>query len=448
MKRRLAVSFAIAMLAAVAPLQADIDETSPLDRLTAEYRPHLDLDDPLGFAMKIRAISIDEYRFWRGTKGLFYAWCRDHANDLTTGPRVPGHGDIHFGNVGTYTSTEGWPQLAVGLVDFDDACPLPVAIELLQVFITTRLVAEANGLVVDQNLLDRVTADAYRTAAASGKTATELLRNEPAIRALLSGVEQTDYTKELAKFCDADGRFRRVVGKPAKPSDVLSPIEEATDLDALATAIAEACNTDPNLASRMVDPSVAGLRAKLRGAAHRTRLGSSGSQGLDKILVRLERPFRDVETDVLLYLKQQIPAAAERSGLVPGSEFLTPARRASEMVTALTSPRPFANGTATFRGRSYLVMLKEPWSEELDADRLRSTDELFAASRAMATIVGAAHARGVAIAPPDDTLLVRIANRADAYVVTQRGWHEMLRKDPRTLAWIAKADAAVSAVNR
>ena len=418
---------------------------STFDRLEAEYAPLVDVADPLGFGLKVRAVASDPYKFWRGTKGFFYDWCRANVADWLATPRTPGHGDVHFGNVGTYATGPG--VVAFGLIDFDDAIDLPFQIDLLDACITTRLATATHGLTVDQAAIDHEMIHAYRTAVTSGRTATALLADDPIVKRLLKKAKKPTYADELDKFCDADGAFRRAIGKPGKsPSELLEAITTPAELDAIANGLAEACGNDAALAARMKMTDAAAIRAIVRGACRRTRLGSGGSQGLRKVLVRLARPFRDEDGDALLYLKEQIPTAAERAGVATRRE-RTPGERAAGSADALTSPRPIVNGFCTIAGRSYLVTLKEPWGTSLDPGEFADAAQLAAYAKVMATALGAAHGadrRGAAIAGRLDDATVRaITTRADAYVVAQRAWFDDLAADDRAKTLIGRAEQRI-----
>src|SRR4051812_17235478 len=46
------------------------------DLIERTYAPFTAADDPLGFPMKVRNLSTNSYRFWRGAKELFYEWAK------------------------------------------------------------------------------------------------------------------------------------------------------------------------------------------------------------------------------------------------------------------------------------------------------------------------------------------------------------------------------------
>lgn len=421
---------------------------TPYDALVDEYRPYLNVDAPLGFGLKLRAITRDEYRHWRGTKGQFFAWAKTNAGDwlADASDRVPAHGDLHFGNIGVYACGPRVGDVAFGMVDFDDAIELPFQIELLQALVTTRLVARQNAVGVDAAAVDAAMLDAYRAALVSGRTATELLADDPLVAKMIDRARRRPYADEVAMFCDADGRFRRVIGKASNPKEVLEPVDDRRRLDALAAAIGDACVADADLARRLGD-----VRGRIVGAARRTRLGSSGSQGLEKFLVRLRGPVEGIRGDALIYLKRQIPTAAERAGYVAGDAG-DPGTRAARLVDALARPRPIVNAATQVGGQSFLVSLKEPWSAELDADDLKSADDLLHAARIWGTVAGAAHGadgRGTRIAPRvDEGLVALLARRADAYALVQRSAFEALSADRRTIEAVARADAAIAAATK
>src|SRR5690606_17738103 len=111
-------------------------EPTPYQRLEQAYAPYLDPRDPLAWPMKVSSLTADPYKFWRGSKDLYYAWARTACADWLADQASYGvtHGDLHLGNIGTYAS--GWGTVSFGMVDFDDSAHLPVQLELLQGMIT------------------------------------------------------------------------------------------------------------------------------------------------------------------------------------------------------------------------------------------------------------------------------------------------------------------------
>src|SRR5688572_24617712 len=92
---------ALALAAAVSVAAAE-PAPSAYDLLRERYAPFTADGDPFGFPMKVRSVASDPYKFWRGTKDLFYAWCAEHARDWLADrdAYVWSHGDPHVGNIG------------------------------------------------------------------------------------------------------------------------------------------------------------------------------------------------------------------------------------------------------------------------------------------------------------------------------------------------------------
>src|SRR5690348_1919768 len=51
---------------------------SAFDVLRANYAPYCRPGDDLAFPLKVLSVSADETTFWRGSRDLFFTWCRDH----------------------------------------------------------------------------------------------------------------------------------------------------------------------------------------------------------------------------------------------------------------------------------------------------------------------------------------------------------------------------------
>src|SRR4029079_13448420 len=76
------------------------------DILSRDYAPYCTPDDDLAFPMKVLALSANQYQFWRGSRDLYFTWCKDpeHGGDWLAdkGSYVVNHGDLHLGNIGRY----------------------------------------------------------------------------------------------------------------------------------------------------------------------------------------------------------------------------------------------------------------------------------------------------------------------------------------------------------
>jgi len=170
------------LLAPLTLRAADPPPSTPraFDQLYNAYGPYVDPNDPLAFAAKVRALSIDRYNFWRGAKDLFFIWCKNNTQNWLADKEsyLRQEGDQHLGNVGTYMTGRNFGTMAFGMVDFDDSHKLPFQFELLQGIITLRLAAEARQVSLDDDQLDQLISSVlenYENAANSTKDATDLL---------------------------------------------------------------------------------------------------------------------------------------------------------------------------------------------------------------------------------------------------------------------------------
>lgn len=405
-------------------------------RLERTYGLHLDQNDPMAWPMKVNSLASGPYKFWRGSKDLFFLWAADHCRDWLADESSYGvtHGDPHLGNIGTYASEGRWGELALGMVDFDDTARLPTQLELLQGMITLRLVAVQNGIPLDEpaaTSLCRELLSAYASAHASGRTATRLLSDDRQVAALMARASRP-YDREIDEYVSGS-RFKTVVRTAkGRVKELLRPADD-TVADAVATGLADAIRTDPQLAKRFRIHDRDSLRSAILDVTWRTRIASSGSQGLKKILVLLESPLVDRQGPTLLYLKQSVPAAAERTGVIPLVR-AQPSRRLIEHARALQEPDAFVGGWCVIDRRAYWISFKEPWSDEFDPDEIDSLQSLTAAARIWGTVAGSAHA---AAGAPDVTADPHLSNalvrRSRAYADHNRAIFESFRMDPRTV---------------
>lgn len=455
MHRIIILSALLVLLLAVCT-RAQQTSTKAFDTIEQAYAPYMDPADPLAFPMKVQALASDPYKFWRGSKDLFFRWAIAHCNDWLgdTSAYQPTHGDLHVGNIGSYASEEGWGKLAFGMVDFDDSARLPFQFELLQGLITLELMAENAGIELSAEhraQMDKQLIEVYRTVVNSRRNATELLKDDPIVSKFLKS--KADYSKTLDGYVK-DGKFTPIIltGK-GRLKEVLRPAMDR--VDELAAGIAQAIENSPEMKRLFRHHSKSEIRAAIKDAVLRTRIGSSGSQGLRKYFVLLANPLKDQDTDIILYLKEQIPAAAERSGAIP-RDSRSPGRRVKEDMDHLTDPRAYLNswcdiGTGP-SAQSYWVTFKEPWSDELDPDKVKNFDDLLAHARIWATVAAATHreeGRFNTILPrltPELTQQVR--QRTDAYLAQLKQEFAEFVQDPRTEQHLQKVDAAIGRLMR
>lgn len=427
-------------------------QTAPYDAIERAYAPYMSSTDPLAFPMKVRSIAADPYKFWRGSKDLFFLWCKSQTSDWLSdrSAYLTNHGDLHLGNIGSYASEEGWGKLAFGMVDFDDSAKLPFQLELLQGLITLELTGRQNKLSLSEadeaKLADTLLAR-YRVAVNSKRTATAMLKDESdAIVLKLLKRSQRSYQDELDSYIK-DGKFRTsITSESGKPKEILTPAEDRAD--EIAGGIAAAIVNCPELADMFRISDRGSIRSAMKDVALRTRLGSSGSQGLKKYLVLLDHPLKSADHDAILYLKKEIPTAAERSGIVLRDP-RSPGQRAKQDMDHLTEPRALANGWCEIGGESYWVTFKEPWSDELDPDSVKTFDDLLHMASIWGTVAGATHreeGRYETILPRlTPQLRSQLRERSKRFIKQLDDDFRAFRADPRVAAHLAATDATVLA---
>ena len=383
----------VVTLGIVTKVSGIVGGEQPYDVVKSAFSPYMDQSDPLAFPIKSVSLSDSVFKFWRGSKDLYYRWAKTHTADWLAddGAYVVSHGDLHPGNIGTYAT--GPNQLAFGLVDYDDATRLPFQLELVHGLVSFHLAASDAGINVDasqRTKLDAAILDAYTAALISRDKADSAIRTDPIVAKLLSATK-APLADELKDYVGGDGKFvPAVVTKSGKVKEILRPAGDRAD--AFAAAITDALSKQPTMARAFRVTDVASIRQSIKSIALRTRIGSSGSQGLKKYFVLMASPLKDHDGDVILYLKQQVPSAAERAGIVPKSVD-TPAQRCVSAMLATLPQTPWVCGSVEVNGESYWASIKEPWSEELEVEEAKSFDDLLSLARLWGTVAGGAHRR-------------------------------------------------------
>ena len=416
------------------------------DLIEKAYAPLMSPDDPLGFAMKVRNLSADPYRFWRGAKEPFYGWAKDTPaiqqwlkDDAA---RVVVHGDLHPGNIGLYASHGKFGrELAFGAVDFDETARLPFQVELLQGAITFQLLADEKKMKLseaDTRQLIEAILDAYRTTLDSDKTATELLQQDPWVGKLLRDAEKDKYKEELEKYVEGDKFVQRVLDKRGKVKEVL---RESKGKGAFADAVEEALLHSPDGKDLFKDADI--KKKSVEHIARRTQLEAAGSEGLNKFLVLLKR--KKGPNHLILYLKQQVPASAERSGFVE-KDARPPGQRSSDDMHLLLNPPVYFNSWCNMEGASYRVTIKEPWTETLEGGDLRTMYDLQQMARIWGVVAGSMHRQQKdKVGAIKERLTPELANHlrelGTSYAARAREDFDKFLADRRTREQINKADA-------
>ena len=372
---------------------ASAADNRPFALAQKDYSPYMAADDPFGFPMKVLALTDSRYRCWGAGKDLFYLWCQIHAAQWLSDKDayVIQQADPHIGNIGTYLADGDLGTLAFGMVDFDESARLPFQIELLQGIISLILVAEHNGITLStsqrHDLINHVL-DSYLVAVDSPKNATQLLSNDPMVGALLGAHPNRSYEKELLKYVDGNGRFfARVDYKDGDVKDILRP--GLDHIDDLAKGLADAIEHSDK--AKLFSVGGAGpIHQHIKDIALRTHVRSSGSQGLHKYLVLVEKPLAGFGQDIIFYFKQEILSAPERAGIIAPDP--RPAgQRCAEDMNAISNPKPFFTGWCPIGKEDYWVTIREPWTEELETNEIKKLHDLRHLAHVWATAAGASH---------------------------------------------------------
>ena len=444
----------VALLVALPTPAARADERA-FDILQSGYGQFTNAEDPHSFPMKVWAVSQDQFAFWRGGRDVFFRWVKDNCDDWLgdKGAYVLNHGDLHLGNIGSYAREGRLGATSFGMTDFDDTARLPFQIELLQGLISLRLAARENDIPLNgarRDELARAMFDAYRAALLSEKSTSELVAGEQRIGQFIDQAQKDSYEAILQKFTDGQGKFKSIVTSPKeKAKEILRPAKDRAD--DLAKGIAQGLANSPESAALFNYGDEKTIRKSIKDVALRTRLESVGSQGLKKYLVLLSRPLKRLDMDVILYVKQEIPAAAERAGAIPRDP-RSPGRRSSEDMATLISPEAYLNTWCDIGGESYWVTFKEPWSEEIDVAKIKNYDDLRKFGEVWGKVVGVAHrdlGRARAIQQRlGEGLLAVLRHRSTSYMAELDRQYFDFTTDPRTKAQVSKAQPIVDAAKQ
>jgi hypothetical protein len=311
-----------------------------------------------------------------------------------------------------------------------------------------RLIAQERAIPFDGEAVLEAICVSYHTALSSNESETALLAANAKFDRIHDFIarESIPYARDLERFTEA-GEFRHVVfDAKSKPQEILRPAMDRAD--ALASAIGEAIRTSPRARVVLRFEGASDARSAIRDVALRTRLGSSGSQGLNKLLVLMNRPIRGVDHDVILYLKQQIPSAAQRNRVTRETP-QSPAQRVCDSGDRLASPRLFLNVPCRVDGESYQMTLKEPWSDELDTADVKTAPDLVVAARVWGVVAGTAHREA---SPQRQAIPQRLTSdlrdqiraRGDEFAAKLASDFAASCSDPRVTAHAAAADQAIT----
>jgi len=153
--------------------------------------------------------------------------------------------------------------------------------------------------------------------------------------------------------------------------------------------------------------------------------------------------------DVVMYVKQEIPSAAERSGAIP-MDPRSPGRRCSEDMERLTNPTAYLNAWCDIDGESYWVTFKEPWSDDLEPDMAKDYPSLLMLARVWGSVAGTMHRgtgeRAAILERLDGPVLFdQLRHRSTLYMAELDREYADFSEDPRARAEVAKAQRRIDA---
>jgi uncharacterized protein (DUF2252 family) len=425
--------------------QAQPQTSTVYDLIQNAYAPLMSPEDPLGFAMKVRNLSANSYRFWRGAKEPFYEWCK--TNPIVQGwlkdadARIVIHGDLHPGNIGIYASQGKFgKEVALGAVDFDETTKLPFQMELLQGVITFELLARQRSIPLtdaEERELVETLLRTYRATLESDQSVGELLAEQPWVAKMLRDAEKDKYKEEVEKYVEGDRFVERVVDKQGKVKEVL---REAKGKGNIASAVEDALLHTPDGKDLFKDADI--KKKSVEDIARRNQLEAAGSEGLNKFLVLLKR--KKGPNHLILYLKEQVPSSAERSG-VAEKDPRPAGKRSSDDMHLLCNPPAYFNSWCDMEGRSYRVSIKEPWSESLESSDLRTPFDLQQMAGVWGVVAASMHRQQKDKIPAikgrlTPELAGQLRELAGAYAEIAEKQFEQFAADRRTREQISKAE--------
>ncbi len=358
--------------------------------------PHLEPADPRELPMKLHALLTSDDHFFRGTADVFYEYCAAHYADWSATPehRTWLHGDVHIGNLGAYRTAAG-PSLAVhfGVVDLDETVQGPFQLDLLRAATALRYLARDDNATAETRVslaIERLVRT-YIEARSGALDYPTFCARHPAVRGALhraANARRGAYNHTYLADRPNAARFVRVRRAGNAVKDVLDAVDGDTREAVVRALWRYVGDTEPG---RFRYRNLRELDRGVRDVARWTRLGSSGSQGLHKYLILLERPLVDDDEDLILQMKEEPRPAAIR-GEYPGAT--TDEQRGREIVrgyAALLDPPKWLIGWTRMHVRDYLIKTKDPHGEELAPGDFAAGDDVPEAGAIVGAAVGFAH---------------------------------------------------------
>jgi uncharacterized protein (DUF2252 family) len=420
-----------------------------------ELNPHLAADDPRALPMKLRSLLRDEYRFFRGSAGLFYAWCAINCRDWLKPESdwVRLHGDPHIGNIGTYpTQCDGSPRW--GVVDLDESVVGPFQLDLLRAMTAIQSAAirqERPLSPAESHRAAQALCEAYVEALRGRCQAADLPSRQPIVATLLEKARSGRLTDTTSDYCrpETPPCFRR--SRSSKNGDLKDVMKPATEeerrhlVEALWQFVAN--DTGPvGQTNPYTTPDM--LNAAVHDVVRWARVGSSGSQGLRKYLVLMDWVCGGQRHELIVQFKEEPAPAAVRAGLLPATPGADRGREVANAYVCLQSPPMWFVGHASIGDRSFLIKTKNPWTHEPDPDDFDGPDRL---ADLLGSTLGAAHRTATLrdgrtddhihrMASGAKTLAPDLANRSLRVTRYLQAEYYCLSANPRARELAAQAD--------
>lgn len=395
---KLATATLLIAAAALPSRSASAEVLEDIRRLNS----HLDADQPLALALKVHCLSLSTSDFFRGTADLFYEWCEAHGADWRndTADFVLLHGDLHPGNIGTLRSPGESDAIHFSLVDLDEVFRGSFKLDLLRALTSLRFAADEAGLSPkkeDWAKWSKSLCSAYADAIMNPPGDADLALQYKIVQKLIRKAAEENAAAYTARFVlpGAHPAFRGAAEKKGKPSDLMSPPDEKTQMqirDALVETFFGGENGSRRRAALGCD-SEERLRDAILDIANWTSLSSGGSQGLRKYLVLLRHAGASNNDGLLiLQLKEEPKPAAERVGYLKHDQSIDRGAFVASAHETLQCHPSLWIGGIRLDDRSFLVKPKSPFAKEPSLKNLNKPGEFEEMARLMGTLLGRAHA--------------------------------------------------------
>ena len=135
---------------------------------------------PADVDLKHQRMAEGPFPFMRATFYRFAQTWPDVCPDLVAAPTVLAVGDLHIENFGTWRDAEG--RLIWGINDFDEAYPMPYAVDLVRLATSAGLAIDGDHLTLDPTDACKAILKGYQEALADGGRPFVLAENYQVLR--------------------------------------------------------------------------------------------------------------------------------------------------------------------------------------------------------------------------------------------------------------------------